>query len=432
MSYVIEYAPDLEVSDYTPYGGNADMIYSHDPEVIVAGPAETGKTLADCWKAHLLCSKYAGAQGAILRKSQTSVYGSVLQTFAHVIDGAPVVPYGGEKPEKYIYSNGSVIWVGGMDNRDRVLSSERDFILTCQTEEFTVDDWEYLTTRTTGRGAVIPYPQLFGDANPAGSKHWIKERNKAGHLRLIPTTHRDNPTLYNRDGTLTPQGVRSMARLSALTGMRRKRLFEGIWATAEGVVYDNFDPSVHVIERSRAGYTRFRLVLDEGYTHPAVILAIGEDSDGRKHIFEEWYERGKLQSAVVEQALALAKEYRTRNVVCDAAAAGLIADLRDAGLSVIGGKGRVLDGIGAVQNALKVQDDGRPRLTVDPSAVNTINEFESYVWKPLKDEPVKENDHAMDAIRYDYDVNLPAPAPKDQPKQTSKYRQADAPKYRKY
>lgn len=405
MSYVIEYAPDLEVSDYTPYGGNADMIYSHDPEVIVEGPAETGKTLADCWKAHLLCSKYAGAQGAILRKTQTSVYGSVLQTFAHVIDGAPVVPYGGEKPEKYIYSNGSVIWVGGMDNRDRVLSSERDFILTCQTEEFTVDDWEYLTTRTTGRGAVIPYPQLFGDANPAGSKHWIKERNKAGHLRLIPTTHRDNPTLYNRDGSLTPQGTRSIARLSALTGMRRKRLFEGVWATAEGAVYDNFDPSVHVKVRDNTEFYTWYLAIDEGYTNPAVILLVGEDSDGRRHVAKEWYERGKLQSAVVAQALEWTLAYNISVAAVDESAAGLIADLKDAGVPAVGAKGRVLDGIQLMQDRLKVQGDGLPRETVDPACTNHINEYESYVWKHTtagtsKDEPNKENDHSMDGRRY--------------------------------
>jgi phage terminase large subunit len=60
----------------------------------------------------------------------------------------------------------------------------------------------------------------------------------------------------------------------------------------------------------------------------------------------------------------------------------------------------VLDGIAAVQERLKVQADGLPRLTVDPSCLNTINEFESYVWKPERDEPVKENDHALDALRY--------------------------------
>ena len=60
----------------------------------------------------------------------------------------------------------------------------------------------------------------------------------------------------------------------------------------------------------------------------------------------------------------------------------------------------MLDGITKVQDYLKIQGDGKPRLTVDPSCVNTINEFESYVWKENKDEPVKDNDHAMDALRY--------------------------------
>lgn len=406
MTYVLEYAPDITNADYVPYGGNADAMYSHDPEVILSGPAETGKTLANCWKVHLLCSKYANAQGTMLRKTQTSVYGSVIQTFERVIEGSPVEKYGGEKPEKYIYPNGATVWVGGMDNKDRVLSSERDFIMTCQTEEFTLDDWEYLTTRTTGRSAVIPYPQLFGDCNPAGSMHWIRQRNKDGHLTLINTTHRDNPTLYNRDGTLTTQGVRTMDRLSSLSGVRRKRLFEGIWATAEGAVYDTFDISIHVKVRPLSEFKVFYLAIDEGYTNPAVILLVGEDSDGRRHVAKEWYERGKLQSAVVEQAKAWTLEYNISLAAVDESAAGLIADLRNSGVPAVGAKGRVLDGIQLMQNRLKVAGDGLPRETIDPSCVNHINEYESYVWKKTttagisKDEPEKLNDHSMDARRY--------------------------------
>jgi len=407
MSYVIEYAPDIEQADYTPYGGNADLMYSHEPEVIVSGPAETGKTLAACWKTHLICSKYAGAQLAILRKTQASIYGSVLQTFQRVIDGAPIQAYGGEKPEKFIYPNGSQVWIGGLDNRERVLSSERDAIQTCQTEEFSVDDWEYLTTRTTGRSAVIPYPQLYGDCNPAGSLHWIQQRTKAGRLQLIRTTHRDNPTLYNRDGTLTTQGTRTMASLSSLTGVRRKRLFEGIWATAEGAVYDNFDAAVHVKERNEDEFKTWYLAMDEGYTNPAVILLVGEDSDGRLCVFREYYERGKLQSSVVKQAQDWAVDYKVSLVAVDDSANGLIAELVNADVPAQAAqKGDVLSGIQRVQDRLKVQGDNLPRLTVDPSCVNTINEFESYIWKKvtntgiIKDEPNKENDHAMDAMRY--------------------------------
>jgi PBSX family phage terminase large subunit len=383
------------------YGGNREFFYSHDPEVIVSGPAETGKTLAACWKLHLLAMKYPGARLAFARKTQASMYGTVLQTFDRVIKGANIEIYGGNRPEIYTYPNGAQIFIGGLDNPDRLLSSERDVIYVNQAEELKLNDWETMTTRTTGRGAVMPYTQLIGDCNPGGSKHWIRERAKACALKLIPTTHRDNPTLYDPvTGEITAQGKRTMQSLERLTGVRRKRLLEGIWATAEGAVYDMFDPATHVVERSRSEFVRFGFAIDEGYTNPAVILVIGEDSDGRLHIFEEFYKRGVLQSAVVEKTLELNTIYHPYQIVVDAAAAGLIADLRNAGLPAYGAKGRVLDGIQAVQNFMHVAGDGRPRMTIDPGCTYSINDFESYSWKPEKDEPIKENDHAPDGFRY--------------------------------
>jgi len=275
MTYQIDYAADLTTADYAPRGACKEFIYCKEPEFIAVGPAETGKTLAACWKIHLLAIKYAGCNGAIIRKTQKSLYGSVLQTFERVIKDSPVTPYGGEKPEKYMYPNGSTVWVGGMDNADKVLSSERDFIYVNQVEELLENDWELLVTRTTGRGAVMPYTMLFGDCNPSGSKHWIRERNNLGKLRLIQTNHRDNPSLYDANGNLTMQGERTIARLSSLSGVRRKRLLEGVWATAEGAVYDSFDSSIHVQVRTHTEYKFFWLAMDEGYTNPAVILLIG-------------------------------------------------------------------------------------------------------------------------------------------------------------
>ena len=62
-----------------------------------------------------------------------------------------------------------------------------------------------------------------------------------------------------------------------------------------------------------------------------------------------------------------------------------------------GGMAAVLVAIMATQWPVTSE---RPRLTVDPSCSNACREFESYEWKPDTDEPVKINDHAMDAIRY--------------------------------
>lgn len=396
--YVIK--SDLTNSEYTPRGAAAELIYSHDPEVIISGPSETGKTLASCWKLHTMMVKYPGAQAAIVRKTFKSMPGSVLQTFAKVIKDSPVEVYGGARPEQYLYPNGSIIWIGGMDNPDKVLSSERDVIYVNQAEELLEAEWETLTTRVTGRAGNMPYSQLFGDCNPSGSQHWIRKRVRDNKLKMLISYHQDNPTLYTEDGQLTERGKRTMQTLQALSGVRYKRLFMGEWATAEGAVYEAFNHQDHVKTRNPKEMRYFGMAIDEGYTNPAVILFIGVDNDNRLHVYREWYERGKLQSEVCKQVNRWYIPHRVQNITVDEAAAGLIAELRNYDLPAVGRKGRVLDGIARVQDLLKVQPDGRARLTIDPSCINTINEFESYVWKPEKDEPVKDNDHALDALRY--------------------------------
>lgn len=391
---------------YKPYGAAEQMMYCQDREVLIEGGAETGKTLACCWKIHLCAIKYPGSQLAMVRKVNNSMYGTVLKTFARVVKEAvedgTVKVYGGEKPEMYLYNNGSTIWVGGMDNPDKILSSERDMIYYNQAEESNVDEWEKLVTRTTGRSAIMPYTQLIADANPAGSKHHLMERRVSGRLTWLHSVHKDNPTIYNRDGSLTEYGTKALADLASMTGIRRKRLFEGLWVTAEGAVYDMFDYTVHAVERPDSEMVEWYISIDEGYTNPAVITLVGMDSDKRAHVAREWYHTGKLQSEIVQVARDWMLEKNVRTVIVDEAAAGLIADLRNNGIPAFGAKGKVLDGIHLVQDALKVQGDGKPRLTISKTCINGINEFESYVWKPGKDEPVKENDHELDSVRYLY------------------------------
>ena len=398
---IIEATPDSKAG--VEFRGGALALWNcKDPEVILSGPADTGKTFAGLHKLDGLMWKYPGAQAAIVRKTQKSLYGSVCATYQNkVANMTAIQPFGGDKtPDRYIYPNGGVIWLGGMDNPDKVLSSERDFIYVNQAEELLEGDFETLKTRCNGRAGNAPYAQLFGDCNPSGSQHWLRARARRGTLTMLTSVHKDNPSIYHADGTLTDNGKQRLVALETLTGVRRKRLFEGIWATAEGAVYDTFDAAIHVKERARDEFNRFFMAMDEGYTNPAVILDIGVDSDGRLHIFREFYKRGVLQKDVVDTAQAWRKDYKHWLVAVDAAAVGLIADLKDVGLPARGFKGRVLDGITQVQGYLNVQGDNKPRLTVDPSCVDTINEFESYVWKPEKDEPVKDNDHAMDALRY--------------------------------
>ena len=91
---------------------------------MLSGPAETGKTFAVLYKVDTFLRSYPGAQVTIARKVRATMYGSVLKTYDRIraIKGG-VMPFGGQMPEWYDYPNGSRLWVAGLDNPGKALSS---------------------------------------------------------------------------------------------------------------------------------------------------------------------------------------------------------------------------------------------------------------------------------------------------------------------
>ena len=241
----------------------------------------------------------------------------------------------------------------------------------------------------------------------------LREGGRAGHAWLTSTPKGRN-WLYERQGEMTLFRAHTadnpyldsgfVASLAATyTGLFARQELDGEFVTYEGLVYDDFDRARHVT-RLTGPWVRAILACDEGYTNPAVMLVIGADSDGRLHVMEEYYQRRQLQGVVVTAAVDMCRQHNVREVVVDPSAAGLIAEMRSVGLAVYEADNAVFPGIQRVKNALAVAGDGRPRLTIDPACVNTLAEFESYVWMEgrsgVKDTPEKTNDHAMDALRY--------------------------------
>jgi hypothetical protein len=263
------------------------------PEFILAGPSETGKTWSTLWLLDSLLKETPGAQAGLVRKVAADIVPTVLVTYKRVIQQSKsgALAYGGEKPEWFDYPNGAKLYIGGMDRPGKVLSGERDFIYVNQAEELTLDDWETLTTRTTGRGAVTATPMLFGDCNPGPEDHWILKREA---LKVFYSKHEDNPSLFDRRGRLTEQGKRSMAALDALTGIRKARLRYGKWVGAEGLFFEEWDEDLHTCEP-------FEIpkdwpvwgALDYGFSHPTAFGLFTEDNDGciyliGEHVQHKW------------------------------------------------------------------------------------------------------------------------------------------------
>lgn len=399
--------------------GHAQAITDH--EWILAGPAESGKTMAAIWRLDHLLRTTPQSSYALVRKVAADIGPTVLRTYQRVIamSGSGAVAYGGNNPQWYDYPNGARLWLGGMDRPGKVLSGERDGVFVNQAEELTLEDWETLSTRTTGRGAVTSTPMLFGDCNPGPATHWIINRPS---LTVLYSKHEDNPSLYDDAGTLTAQGQRTMAILDALTGVRNKRLRLGLWVSAEGTVYE-FLRDRHLMTRAAFNERVMRrhvAGVDWGYTNPGAIEVHGIDGDGRAYLHHEVYRTGQLIGWWVEQARYLQRLYNIDTFVCDPAEPAFIREFRMAGLNAIPATNDILPGVQAVQQRLALASDGYPRYYVVEDAlrerdeeladkrkpVSAVQEFDLYVWpkgmdgKAMKETPVDDNNHGLDGVRY--------------------------------
>lgn len=409
-------------------------------EFIISGPAETGKTFSCLYLIDRLARQYPHSQWAILRKVHRDLHGTVLQTYREHFLRDGVTVYGGEKAEWYDYPNGSRIWIGGMDRPGSALSGSRDGIFVNQAEELFLPDWEVLTTRTTGRAGHVPFGGMtFGDCNPGAAQHWIKQR--AG-LRLFESRHEDNPALFAAGGQMTERGQRTLATLDRLSGVRKERLRFGRWVSAEGTVYE-FDLALHLIDPFPIPpeWRRFRSV-DFGYTNPFVCQWWAVDGDGRMYLYRELYRTGRTVKAHSADIKRLSAGEVITETVTDHDAEDR-ATLEENGVSTTRARKEISVGIQRVQERLVKAGDGRPRLFVLRGAlgerdeslaearkpVSTEQEFDVYVWpkggggKAIKEIPVDDNNHGMDALRYAVmHAEYPAqPLPVSQPGQRSKF-----------
>ena len=242
----------------------------------------------------------------------------------------------------------------------------------------------------------VPGAKLIATTNPDSPQHWLKREyiDRMAELDML-TMH----FLLDDNTTLDRQYVESVKK--EYTGVFYNRFILGEWAIAEGLIYPQFDREKHIEQRDNP-QGEWYISVDYGTLNAFSAGLWCYDGTTAYRAAEYYYSgretRKQLTNAQYLQRIQqLAGGHKIECVIVDPSAASFIAELRNADFTVRKGKNAVVDGIRRVSSALQAE-----KLRFSPDCKNCIREFGLYRWDEScsEDRPIKENDHAMDDVRY--------------------------------
>jgi PBSX family phage terminase large subunit len=287
-----------------------------------------------------------------------------------------------------IPSTGHEIIFRSLDDPDNMRGPNVNYSWIDEAAYVSAEAWRVIK----GRTRVGDLQQAWITTTPKG-RNWIWDEwvKRVDHRHTMYRFRTDeNPTL---DHDYVPS--------LGYEGRHAEQELGGEFVSFEGLVYSAFDRERNVKTVDCTGW-RTVLGVDVGARNPTVVLVLRIAGDERVHIEAEYHQRGMGSTAILAMIGDAADAHDPEAVYIDPSAAAYINDLTSEGYPVEKATNDVQTGIQRVSGAFGVG------LTVDPSCVHTIAEFESYQYpdesksrnKSTSDNPVKQNDHCMDALRY--------------------------------
>lgn len=387
---------------------------------ISEGSVRSGKTIAADWRwLDFMDEGPRGALYLLTGKTQDTVVRNILSPMQQMFGASRVSWTLGQNATARIMGKTCAI-VGANDKSSETRIRGGTF-WGWYADEITLHPQNFVDMALTRLSA--PDAKAFWTCNPDSPYHWVKtdyldDRAKIaeGYVRHWHFTLDDNP--YLPDAYVA-------ALKSMFSGLFYRRMIDGEWVLAEGVIYDMFRDDLHRVltaellaKHDLAGFPRFFVSCDHGVSAPCVFLLYGQFQVlGKPHFHgvAEWYwdsqktrkqktdaeyaESMGLWLAGVSEELCIPKIIPA-TVWVDPAAAGFKKALRRKNFRVLNATNDVLEGIGTVSSALS-----ELRLTYDPACKNVAREKAAYIWDEKaqlrgEDKPLKSNDHASDAERY--------------------------------
>lgn len=356
------------------------------------GGTRSGKTYSIL---QVLCewcfeNKNAGWIITVVRKTLPALKGSAYRDFLKIISEEDW--YSEEfhnKSEMTYQLFGNLIEFISVDQPQKIRGRKRNLCFINESNELSYEDFFQLNVRTTEK--------IIIDYNPSDEFHWIYDKLEPREdADFFITTYKDNPFLEK-------ELVEEIERLEEADENHWRVYGLGLRGVSKDTVYTHWKLCDEMPGRGERFYGQ-----DFGYNVASALVDV-EVYEGRIYVDEILYETRLTTGDLIERYKQLAMP-RNREIFCDCAEPKTIEEIRRAGFNAKEADKDVTEGIRKVKSM---------PLFITKRSSNIIKEIKSYKWKsdingrPVKDkdkdEPVKFNDHAMDAIRYAVFTKLYAP-----------------------
>ena len=250
--------------------------------------------------------------------------------------------------------------------------------------------------------------KLWFNCNPESPGHWFYKEwvcNLTAHNAFrLHFLLDDNPALSEKK--------KAMYR-SSFSGLFYRRFILGEWVMAEGAVYPDFDKARHIVKTKPRAYSRYYVSCDYGTTNPMSIGLWGMYNKKWYRVADSYFDSRKEQrqrtdeehyaemDRLIRDNIPQNQRHKLQAIIVDPSAASFIQCVkRHRKYQVKPGNNSVTEGIANVATELS-----KGTLLFNDCCHEIFTEFESYVWDSKaaengEDRPIKQNDHAMDDMRY--------------------------------
>lgn len=378
--------------------------YSAFDMVIADGSIRSGKTISMIdgfitWS----MSTFQNKLFIIAGRSAGSLKRNVINPMLQILT-AKGISYNYNRSENFITVGSNTYYCFGASNeasQDTLQGLTAAGALADEVALFPRSFVEQMIGRCSVEGA-----KLWLNCNPESPYHFVKaeliDKAEQKHILHLHFTLNDNLTLS--------QSVKERYE-RMYSGVWYRRMILGEWVIAEGLVYDMFDDeSCTYDDETRPinleSYSQRYIAIDYGTTNPMVFLDIYDDGTNIWVDREYYYNsreigRQKTDQQYFDDLREFIPDELPMAVIIDPSAASFKLLLRNNGYLVREADNEVNNGIRMVGVMLQTK-----RLKVYKSCKNTIREFKTYAWDEKAamehgvEKPIKEWDHAMDALRY--------------------------------